>query len=111
MQKFTDVIGYFSSREWVFTNDNVQLLWKRLSTRDKELFEFSMKNFNWDSYFYTYVRGARTYLLKDPMSTLREGAVKYYKLMVLHYALVTVLCLILYKGLSVLCGFFLNVLF
>ncbi|RZC36696.1 fatty acyl-CoA reductase -like, partial [Asbolus verrucosus] len=91
INKFAEVIAYFSCREWTFTNNNVQALWQRLNKRDKELFEFSMKHFNWDSYFYTYVRGARAYLLKDPMSTLREGRIKYYKLMALHYTLILVL--------------------
>jgi hypothetical protein len=45
----------------------------KLNKKDRELFEFSMQNFNWDSYFYTYVRGARAYILKDPLSTLPEG--------------------------------------
>lgn len=107
INKFTDVISYFSSREWKFTNDNVQSLWKKMSKRDRELFEFSMKNFNWDSYFYTYVRGARAYLLKDPLTTLPEGTVKYYKLMVLHYVLMGVLFWALYKFLM----FFFGLLF
>ncbi|XP_044261424.1 fatty acyl-CoA reductase wat-like [Tribolium madens] len=104
INKFADVISYFSSREWKFTNSNVQSLWKKMGKRDKELFEFSMKNFNWDSYFYTYVRGARAYLLKDPLTTLPEGRVKYYKLMVLHYVLMTVLFFGFYKLLMFLLG-------
>lgn len=97
INKFADVIGYFSSREWLFTNQNVQALWNRMRQSDKDLFEFNMKTFSWDAYFYTYVRGARLYLLKDPLETIPQGRVKYYKLMVAHYALMAVLAFLFYK--------------
>lgn len=73
LNKFAAVIAYFATQEWEFKNDNVQALWQRLNKTDKELFEFSMKLLNWDSYFYTYVRGARIYLLKDPLETIPKG--------------------------------------
>ncbi|EFA08474.2 fatty acyl-CoA reductase wat [Tribolium castaneum] len=104
INKFADVISYFSSREWKFTNANVQSLWKKMGKRDREMFEFSMKNFNWDSYFYTYVRGTRAYLLKDPLTTLPQGTVKYYKLMVLHYVVMAILFFGFYKFLMFLLG-------
>ncbi|KAJ8933768.1 hypothetical protein NQ314_013802 [Rhamnusium bicolor] len=97
INKFANVISYFCLREWEFKNGNTQDLWNRMKKHDKELFEFSMKNFNWDLYFYTYTRGARAYVLKDPLDTISKGAVKYYKLMIAHYALLAVLCYFLLK--------------
>lgn len=91
-----------------------------MSATDKREYDFDMGAFDWDSFFYTYVRGGRVqllislsftflclhfylqvYLLKDPMETLPQGRVKYYKLQIAHYTLVTVLILILLKVLMV----------
>ncbi|KAJ8921126.1 hypothetical protein NQ315_013596 [Exocentrus adspersus] len=97
INKFTAVLSYFCMNQWDFKNGNVQALWKRMKKQDKELFEFSLDNFNWDMYFYTYTRGGRAYLLKDPLDTIPKGYVKYYKLMVAHYVLLAVLCYLLFK--------------
>ncbi|KAJ8939200.1 hypothetical protein NQ318_019441 [Aromia moschata] len=66
INKFAGVLAYFCMREWEFKNVNTRALWQRMKKQDKELFEFSMKDFNWDLYFYTYTRGCRAYILKDP---------------------------------------------
>ncbi|CAH0548643.1 unnamed protein product [Brassicogethes aeneus] len=97
INKFSNVISYFTMREWNFKNNNIQNLWKKMNTSDRKLFEFSMKDLSWDAYFYTYVRGARVYLLKDPLDTVSKGQIKYYKLKVAHYALCTVLFYLFYK--------------
>ncbi|KAK9872040.1 hypothetical protein WA026_015290 [Henosepilachna vigintioctopunctata] len=97
INKFMDVIGHFSLREWHFTNHNLQKLWKKMDVEDKTLFNFSMENFDWDNYFYFYARGARVYLLKDPLDTIPKGRIKYWKLFIAHYTLVAVLLFLLYK--------------
>ncbi|XP_019876284.2 fatty acyl-CoA reductase wat [Aethina tumida] len=94
INKFSNVISYFCLREWDFKNCNTQRLWKTMKKPDRDLFEFTMKNLSWDAYFYTYVRGARVYLLKDPLETIPKGYVKLYKVMVAHYCLVGVFILI-----------------
>lgn len=102
------MIAYFATRDWSFKNDNVQNLWKQLKPRDKELFEFSMKNFDWDQYFHTYTRGCRVYLLKDPLDTIPEGKIKYRKLQIAHYTLLTLVCILFYKIISLFVCFVFN---
>lgn len=97
IDKFSEVISYFSTREWNFTNHNTQSLWQRLDARDKQMFDFDMAAFDWDAYFYTYTRGCRMYLLKDPMDTIPAGRVKMRRLRVAHYCLVTLLAFVFYK--------------
>ncbi|XP_014231220.1 fatty acyl-CoA reductase wat-like [Trichogramma pretiosum] len=70
VHKMSDVVSYFSTREWNFANDNVHAMWKRLDEADRELFGFDMKNFDWRTYFSTYIKGIRVYLLKDGLETL-----------------------------------------
>jgi fatty acyl-CoA reductase len=77
INKFCDVISYFSTRDWKFTNKNVQELWQKLDEDDRKLFDFNLDELDWDKYFYTYVRGIRLYLLKDDVSTLPQAIARY----------------------------------
>jgi len=71
------VISYFSTRDWKFTNKNVQDLWQKLDEDDKKLFDFNIDELDWDRYFYSYVRGIRLYLLKDDFSTIPQALARY----------------------------------
>lgn len=97
IDKFSNVISYFCLREWHFKNDNIQALWERMKRQDMELFEFSMKRLNWDLFFYTYTRGARLYLLKDPLNTIDKGAAKIRKLKIAHYSVMAILAYAFFK--------------
>ncbi|XP_050308705.1 fatty acyl-CoA reductase wat-like [Anthonomus grandis grandis] len=97
INKFADVLAYFTLNQWKFKNDNVQSLWKKMKKHDKELFDFNIEALNWDMYFYTYTRGARVYLLKDPLDTIPQGTVKYYKLMFLHYTFLSLFWFLVFK--------------
>lgn len=102
IDKFGSVISYFAMREWNFRNDNTQALWKKLSPTDKELFEFDMSLLDWDAYYYTYVRGGRVYLMKDPLDTIPQGAAKRKKLMVAHYTVIFLFWLMVFVFLRLL---------
>jgi fatty acyl-CoA reductase len=84
INKFCDVISYFSTRDWKFTNKNVQELWQKLDEDDRKLFDFNIDELDWDKYFYTYVRGIRLYLLKDDLSTIPRAIARYTRLRWIH---------------------------
>lgn len=77
INKFANVISYFTTREWKFTNDNVQDMFHRLDPRDRQMFYFSMQNFDWQAYFRNYMKGIRVYLLKDDLKTLENSRIKW----------------------------------
>lgn len=54
----------------MFTNTNVQSLWKKIGRRDQDLFNFDMKSMNWVDYSHHYIKGMRIYLFKDGLHTL-----------------------------------------
>ncbi|KAF2895081.1 hypothetical protein ILUMI_11093, partial [Ignelater luminosus] len=93
LEKFFDVISYFSTQNWKFHNNNTQQLWRKLNKEDQNLFDFDLDALEWGSYFYTYARGGRVYVLKDPLDTLPQGKIKYRRLIIAHYILVTILLL------------------
>ncbi|XP_033211757.1 fatty acyl-CoA reductase wat-like [Belonocnema kinseyi] len=84
VHKFTDVISHFCTREWTFTNGNVQSMWDRLDSKDQQIFRFNMKNFNWELYFETYLKGIRVYLFKDDLSTLEQSKKRWIRFYWMH---------------------------
>ncbi|XP_057664837.1 fatty acyl-CoA reductase 1-like [Diorhabda carinulata] len=83
-------------KQWYFSNDNTQKLLKRLSFKDRSLFNFDIFNLNWEAYFDSYSKGIRVYLLKDPMSTLTEGKEKQKKKLISQILSASILTIILY---------------
>ncbi|OXU24630.1 hypothetical protein TSAR_006070 [Trichomalopsis sarcophagae] len=86
MDKLSNVLNTFCINEWSFKNTNVQNLWTRLDSQDKQLFPFTMQNFDWHSYLDNYMKGIRMYLLKDDMKTLESSKIKYNRLYYIHYS-------------------------
>lgn len=70
---------YFSLRDWAFAGANVRELFSTLSSEDKELFNFDMKSFSWESYLERYVLGIRKYLLKQNSNNIDESRKKLQK--------------------------------
>lgn len=107
--KFSEVLAYFATREWKFHNNNTQSLFEELCKADKHIFNFNMDDMVWADYFYTYIRGIRVYLLKDPVDTVADGIKKNNRLKILHYffcSIIGVLCLrILYAVFKSILGF------
>ena len=86
VHKFADVTTYFSTHKWNFGNKNTSTLWEKLSTEDKNIFFFSMKDFDWDDFMEKCVRGLRLYIFKDdpgnvPMARKRMARYLYLLLL------------------------------
>lgn len=92
IDEFTETFKHFTLTQWYFKNTNTQALWKKLNATDRQLFEFDMSCLNWQSYYYVYMRGIRIYVLKDPLETVITGAAKYFKLKIMHYICVGIVC-------------------
>lgn len=98
INKFSSALSYFSSQQWQFCNDAVVKLWERTNPADREIFEFNMDKLNWESYLKHMIPGMRVYVLNDPMETLDKAQVKYKKLKIAHYTLITVLSILFIWG-------------
>ncbi|XP_075988922.1 fatty acyl-CoA reductase wat-like [Anticarsia gemmatalis] len=105
--KFSEVMAYFATREWKFCNDNTQKLFKELCDADKHLFDFNLEAMDWSDYFYSYIRGVRVYLLKDPVETVPQGLKKLNRLRILHYTFCVILGLLF---LRLLYGIFFSII-
>lgn len=74
-----EVLDYFTTKKWTFTNDHVRNLVEKLDSKDRSLFNMDMKDIVWDTYFQYYIRGIRLYLIKDPMDTLPQARIKWQR--------------------------------
>lgn len=96
IHKFSEVISYFSTKQWKFVDSNTRGLIDRLSSRDRELFDFDLALLDWKEYFYHHVRGLRVYLIKDELDTVERAIVKRKRLLIAHYALKTLFYLLIF---------------
>ncbi|GBP83317.1 Fatty acyl-CoA reductase wat [Eumeta japonica] len=102
IHKFSEVITYFSTQEWKFENANTKQLYETMRPADRDAFNFDLTRLTWSEYFSTYVKGVRTYLMKDPVETIPGATRKYYMFKCLHYVASCVFFYLLYKLLSFL---------
>ncbi|XP_025986100.1 fatty acyl-CoA reductase wat isoform X1 [Solenopsis invicta] len=94
IHRFMDVLNYFATQEWKFTNNRLQALITKLTFKDREQFYCDIRNVDWNTYFETYIRGIRVYLIKDPLDTLPQARVKWQRLYWSHQALKLILAYI-----------------
>lgn len=76
IHKFCQLIGYFTTQQWTFTNDNVQKLWTKLDANDQKLFFFNMSDVDWPLAMRGGVYGMRRYLLKEDPATIPQAIVR-----------------------------------
>lgn len=88
VHKGCDMLNFFVMNEWKFTSDNVSNLWQELSNSDKNLFNFNMKDLDWDECLFRNLLGLRLYLVKEEPSTIPQGKALYRKLKLVHYSFV-----------------------
>lgn len=79
VHKFSEILGYFSTKDWQFSNKNTQALWGKLNRTDQHLFPFSMTTVSWLGFFRIYIKGLRKYLLKEAESNLEASRARNRK--------------------------------
>lgn len=67
---------FFMNNDWVFINNNVELMWNSLNITDQRMFCFDMKEMDWTQYFDGIYKGVRLYLFKEDDRVLESARVK-----------------------------------
>ncbi|KAF7286596.1 hypothetical protein GWI33_004636 [Rhynchophorus ferrugineus] len=91
IDKFCNVLAYFTLNEWTFEYNNTATLWKNLNDKDKINFPFDMENLDWKIYFDTYIVAMREFLLNEFLDNLEQGRAHLKRITILHYALVSLI--------------------
>ncbi|XP_058823561.1 putative fatty acyl-CoA reductase CG5065 [Topomyia yanbarensis] len=78
-----EILQYYTTKVWVFKNDNMLAMYSRLSEQDREKFYFDMSHVHWPTYFLNYILGVRQFVLKEPPETLPKARRLLRKLYIL----------------------------
>ncbi|KAL5007706.1 hypothetical protein ScPMuIL_016512 [Solemya velum] len=66
-------LEYFTSNSWHFCNDNLYHLLDKLSSDDRENFNFDPSSFEWPKFAEVYALGTKQYLHKEELSDLPQA--------------------------------------
>ncbi|XP_055545151.1 putative fatty acyl-CoA reductase CG5065 [Wyeomyia smithii] len=78
-----EILQYYTTKVWVFKNDNMRAMYSRLSEEDRTKFYFDMSHIHWPTYFANYFLGVRHYVLKEPPESLPKARRLLQKLYIL----------------------------
>lgn len=67
------MLEYFTSRQWVFTSQNVLDLSQKLYAEDQQAFNFDVTRIDWPHYLENYCLGVKKYVLKESMDTIEDA--------------------------------------
>ncbi|KAA0724491.1 Fatty acyl-CoA reductase 1 [Triplophysa tibetana] len=91
------VLEYFTSHSWVWNTDNVTMLMNQMSTEDKKVFNFDIRQLNWAEYMENYCMGTKKYVLNEELSGLPAARKHLNKLRNIRYTFNTVLVVLIWR--------------
>ncbi|KAF7693739.1 hypothetical protein HF521_007492 [Silurus meridionalis] len=66
LHKAIGLLEYFSSQDWEWNSDNMNMLMNQLSTEDRKTFNFDVHQLNWPEYIENYCIGTKKYRSTSP---------------------------------------------
>nr|XP_043892252.1 fatty acyl-CoA reductase 1 isoform X3 [Solea senegalensis] len=97
LHKAMMVLEYFTSHSWVWNNDNVTMLLGQMSTEDKKVFNFDVRQLHWAEYMESYCMGTKKYVLNEELSGLPAARKHLNKLRNIRYTFNTVLVVLIWR--------------
>ncbi|KAK5638591.1 hypothetical protein RI129_012886 [Pyrocoelia pectoralis] len=85
MKFYCELVEYVTLKQWDFKDSNTQILWNSLEIEDKNVFNFNVKDINWENFYCNVVSGVRQNILKDDMSSIEKARTKARLLKLFHY--------------------------
>ncbi|XP_060533431.1 fatty acyl-CoA reductase wat-like [Cylas formicarius] len=79
LHKFQESYEYFTTHEFFYHTENTHKMLRRMTFKDKEMFQFDVTTINWLNYFSRYSKGLRVYILNDPLETVPQGKKTFKK--------------------------------
>jgi len=97
LQKSIRSLDYFTSNQWVFSNENLLGLHEKLSSADKKEFNFDVRKLSWNSYIEGYCLGLKEFALKEDMTGLDKARAKMKRLQRLSYIFNAILVIVVWR--------------
>lgn len=67
------LLQYYTTKDWDFRNEKFQSLSDNLNQLDKEIFDTSLSQVNWEQYIRGYIIGMRKYILGENEETIPKA--------------------------------------
>ena len=64
---------FFINHEWNWDNKVLLQILASIPSHERDIFNFDMKNIDWDQYYRSFTLGVKMYLLKDDMNELPKA--------------------------------------
>ncbi|VDM11652.1 unnamed protein product [Wuchereria bancrofti] len=71
--RLVETLHYFTTRGWDFDSKGLIELWETTSEEDKKIFNFDVRQLNWNSYLFDYLMGVKRYVVKDRLEELPKA--------------------------------------
>jgi fatty acyl-CoA reductase len=71
IHRASSCLNFYVVREWKFVSNNPIQLLEEMSVEDRRVFNFDVREINWENYVTNYILGCRRFLLKDNIQTLQ----------------------------------------
>ncbi|XP_056271904.1 fatty acyl-CoA reductase 1-like isoform X2 [Pseudoliparis swirei] len=97
LHKAMMVLEYFTSHSWVWSNDNVAMLIGQMSSEDKKVFNFDVRQLHWAEYLESYCMGTKKYVLNEDLSGLPAARKHLNMLRNIRYTFNTVLVVLFWR--------------
>ncbi|XP_059482551.1 putative fatty acyl-CoA reductase CG5065 [Neocloeon triangulifer] len=73
LQGGLDLLQYYTTKEWNFTNRRIVEICDKLEPSERECFTTDVKRVQWDTYVRDMLLGTRRFILKDDISSLPKA--------------------------------------
>ncbi|XP_061898507.1 fatty acyl-CoA reductase 1 [Entelurus aequoreus] len=97
LHKAMMVLEYFTSHSWVWNTDNVTMLLGNMSSDDKKVFNFDVRQLHWAEYMESYCMGTKKYVLNEELSGLPAARKHLNRLRNIRYTFNTTLLVLIWR--------------
>ncbi|KAI1883355.1 hypothetical protein AGOR_G00230570 [Albula goreensis] len=97
LHKAIGLLEYFSSQDWEWNSDNMNMLLGQLSPEDRKTFNFDVRQLNWPEYIENYCIGTKKYVLNEDMSDIPAARQHLRKLRNIRYTFNTLLLVFVWR--------------
>uniref|UniRef100_A0A8C8HZY8 Fatty acyl-CoA reductase n=1 Tax=Oncorhynchus tshawytscha TaxID=74940 RepID=A0A8C8HZY8_ONCTS len=97
LHKAIGLLEYFSSQDWEWNSENMNMLMSHLSPEDRKTFNFDVRQLNWPEYIENYCIGTKKYVLNEDMSDIPAAKQHLRKLRNIRYTFNTLLLVFIWR--------------
>lgn len=95
VDQFVSFTSFFSIQQWQFVSNNFITVLEKMSEQDRRIFNFDVRQIDWQTYIKDYCLGCRRYILNEKDDTIPAALATMKRLYWLQKATHTLVLLIL----------------